>query len=324
MTHYQQIRKIDCAGPELHRSGLFSVPGQIVPHRTGSVRIDVSSCDLGALRVGWVRSSGHDTAVTDPSGITLLVPLSGTVTTAAVDGVERKAGAGQLLFVSQSRRRTRVEPAGAGRFHTIPVMLPRVELREAAMAAGVSPRVLRHMPDFTLAAAAAREEAARALIAAVAELNAGLEAGEARFAGAAARLSWTRLLTERMLGLLALADPAPRSTPRTAMRHARRAMDHIEAYFRDISTVAEIAEICGTGIRSLELAFRDVWGLSPNQALAETRLLAARRRLVLPGPDATVAQIAMECGFAHLGRFPAQYRTRFGELPSVTLKRSRG
>ncbi|WP_108263622.1 helix-turn-helix domain-containing protein [Mangrovicoccus ximenensis] len=127
-----------------------------------------------------------------------------------------------------------------------------------------------------------------------------------------------------MLGLLAMADVAPRSTPRTALRHARRAMDYIETHFRDISTVAEIAAACGTGIRSLELAFRDVWGLSPNQALTEIRLLAARQRLALPGPPATVAEIAMDCGFGHLGRFPAQYRARFGELPSATLKRSRG
>jgi transcriptional regulator GlxA family with amidase domain len=38
----------------------------------------------------------------------------------------------------------------------------------------------------------------------------------------------------------------------------------------------------------------------------------------------TTTSIAYECGFGHLGNFAQVYRSRFGESPSETLRRSRG
>jgi AraC-like DNA-binding protein len=49
----------------------------------------------------------------------------------------------------------------------------------------------------------------------------------------------------------------------------------------------------------------------------------ARERLQSAEPTDTVTTIALECGFAHLGRFPTTYRTAFGELPTETLARAR-
>jgi AraC-like DNA-binding protein len=40
-----------------------------------------------------------------------------------------------------------------------------------------------------------------------------------------------------------------------------------------------------------------------------------------PSADTTVADIAHRWGFAHLGRFAAAYRARFGSTPSQTLHR---
>jgi AraC-like DNA-binding protein len=39
---------------------------------------------------------------------------------------------------------------------------------------------------------------------------------------------------------------------------------------------------------------------------------------------ATVSEIARRSGFRDLGRFAANYRGAFGELPSVTLQRGSG
>ncbi|MNR39034.1 HTH-type transcriptional activator RhaS [compost metagenome] len=47
------------------------------------------------------------------------------------------------------------------------------------------------------------------------------------------------------------------------------------------------------------------------------RLDAARAQL-RRGDAHSIAEVALRCGFAHLGRFSAYYRERFGELPSET------
>jgi len=53
------------------------------------------------------------------------------------------------------------------------------------------------------------------------------------------------------------------------------------------------------------------------------RLQVARDRLTRPGTGSSVTDIALDCGFVHLGRFSGQYRQAYGELPSETLARAR-
>ncbi len=48
-------------------------------------------------------------------------------------------------------------------------------------------------------------------------------------------------------------------------------------------------------------------------------LAVLQERLLQAGRTETVSSIAMDCGFAQLGRFASEYRQRFGELPSQTL-----
>ena len=47
---------------------------------------------------------------------------------------------------------------------------------------------------------------------------------------------------------------------------------------------------------------------------------AARQRLLQDSAD-TIAQIAMDCGFASASSFSAFYRERYGELPAQTRTR---
>nr|WP_314569587.1 helix-turn-helix domain-containing protein [uncultured Pseudomonas sp.] len=82
----------------------------------------------------------------------------------------------------------------------------------------------------------------------------------------------------------------------------------------------ELAQIACVPLRQLQQGFKTYTGMSPAQWLRLRRLNGARREL-LGSPDSTVAEVAMNWSFWHLGRFSNSYRALFKELPSETLKR---
>ena len=54
---------------------------------------------------------------------------------------------------------------------------------------------------------------------------------------------------------------------------------------------------------------------------APSRLEFARQMLIAGAPAGIqVTQVAMDCGFNHLGKFARAYRDRFGEPPSETFE----
>jgi transcriptional regulator GlxA family with amidase domain len=59
------------------------------------------------------------------------------------------------------------------------------------------------------------------------------------------------------------------------------------------------------------------------QYLRNARFEKAREALRRARPEESVTEIAMTLGFSHMGRFSVEYRRRFGERPSETLRRSR-
>ncbi|KAE9651609.1 helix-turn-helix domain-containing protein [Pseudomonas sp. PB105] len=83
----------------------------------------------------------------------------------------------------------------------------------------------------------------------------------------------------------------------------------------------ELAQIAGVSLRQLQQGFKTYTGMSPAQWMRLRRLNGARRDL-LTAVDRTVAEVAMNWSFWHLGRFSHSYRALFNELPSETLKRS--
>src|SRR5262249_16767323 len=69
--------------------------------------------------------------------------------------------------------------------------------------------------------------------------------------------------------------------------------------------------------RTLHRQFRRILGATPLAYLRLIRLVAAHDRLLEPG-SGSVSDIALQVGYTHLGRFAADYRRRFGKLPSAT------
>jgi transcriptional regulator GlxA family with amidase domain len=88
-------------------------------------------------------------------------------------------------------------------------------------------------------------------------------------------------------------------------------------------TIPALAAEVGVGKRALQSAFATHRKASPRAVLNAMRLDAARNALISARPMETVTTVALDCGFAHLGRFAQAYAGRFGERPSDTLKRAR-
>jgi AraC-like DNA-binding protein/tetratricopeptide (TPR) repeat protein len=105
-------------------------------------------------------------------------------------------------------------------------------------------------------------------------------------------------------------------------RDVKKAIDLLRHPARERS-IDEIAAACGVARRTLEKHFRRFIGRTPRQMRRELRLDRVRRELLRAQPGARVADIAARCGFNHLGRFAADYKERYGEVPSTTLRRRR-
>jgi AraC-like DNA-binding protein len=87
--------------------------------------------------------------------------------------------------------------------------------------------------------------------------------------------------------------------------------------------LVDICKAIGVSERTLRAACQDQFGMSPTRYLWLRRMYLARRRLgQAAGAAISVTEIAMANGFWELGRFAAEYRSLFGETPSMTLRRA--
>lgn len=105
-----------------------------------------------------------------------------------------------------------------------------------------------------------------------------------------------------------------------------RAIDLIEQLPHRSWTVPDLARASNTSTRALYEGFRRWLDTTPMEYQRQIRLRRAWSELRTADHStetATVTAVASRLGFTNLGRFAAEYRQRFGELPSVTLQRGR-
>lgn len=103
-------------------------------------------------------------------------------------------------------------------------------------------------------------------------------------------------------------------------RHVHRVQEYLRAHAHEPVNAAQLAEVAGCSLRGLYAGFQEFCGQSPMQYLRELRLERVRCDLLSGGPAISVSGVALRWGFAHLGRFSAEYKARFGEHPSETLR----
>jgi len=126
----------------------------------------------------------------------------------------------------------------------------------------------------------------------------------------------TLLLAHRHSYSEALLRPQSPAAP----FYVKRAEAFIEAHFAEPLSLADIAAHAGVSARSLQTGFQSFRNTTPMGFLRSLRLRRAHEALLLADPSiATVTEVALRCGFGHMGEFASLYRKTFGETPKQTL-----
>lgn len=118
----------------------------------------------------------------------------------------------------------------------------------------------------------------------------------------------------------ALAKHASPAVP----RHVMRAEEWIRAHPEQPLSIGDLVAVSGVSARTLFEGFRAFRGVTPMALLQMVRLEKAHADLRTAAFGETIAAIAFKWGFVNLGRFARDYRRRFGELPSETLRKAQG
>ncbi len=100
-----------------------------------------------------------------------------------------------------------------------------------------------------------------------------------------------------------------------------RAVDYIHSHLAAPIRTRDLVAAVGASTSTIGRAFRLQLGVSPMVYVQQRRLLRARDLLLAGSPEThSVTRIALDLGFNHLGQFSADYRRRFGEAPSASLR----
>ena len=89
-------------------------------------------------------------------------------------------------------------------------------------------------------------------------------------------------------------------------------------------SLGDVCRAAGVNARTLQDSFQKRRGNTPMAFLRRVRMDEVRSALLQPEEKTSVSGEAARWGFLHFGRFSRDYKIRFGELPSETLRRTKG
>ena len=122
-----------------------------------------------------------------------------------------------------------------------------------------------------------------------------------------------------VMGILRRAEEHEKRLP--LFQTVSRAVDIIRhAYGRPL-VIADIAQTCGESLRQLQRHFQTAFGITAQEFLIKTRVLAAAR--MLEETSLTAAEIGARCGFVDASSFTEHFRQRTGMTPSA-YRQTRG
>jgi len=115
-----------------------------------------------------------------------------------------------------------------------------------------------------------------------------------------------------VMGLLRRPDTTERQLP--VFDTVAKAVEIIRRDYARPLIIADIATICGQSLRQLQRRFQSAFGITPQEFLIKTRVLAATR--LLEETRLTSGEIAAQCGFFDQSSFTQHFRARNGMTPA--------
>jgi AraC family transcriptional regulator len=120
----------------------------------------------------------------------------------------------------------------------------------------------------------------------------------------------------QLLRLFGEANTAPRGG--ITGRQLRIVADYVDAHLQDDIPVGSLAAMVKLSEAHFARAFKQSTGLSPHQYVIARRLERGKRLLADTGES--IAQIALQCGFADQAHFTRRFAQHFGVSPSGLRK----
>lgn len=300
-----------------HVSSKLMSPNSIRLGRHRTFHMQVSAAKLAGSTLLGVDFRGSDPVITadEPTDYyTVFVLLDGTVSVSGSFG-EARVAADQMFVAS---------PTSSLRMHFndtafLSLKIPRRVL--ARQFASLTGRPWEGRFAFSPIVANPSEAAPMGELMRMASRTVGRHTEHAMRSGLAAGLQ-NSLLTTLMISQPSTHTRYLLQPEDSATRGALCEAADLLQSDRDDLSVAQVAALVGLSVRTLQSGFRRVYGVTPSQLQRDARLDRVHGRLLEadPATGITVSAIAHEGGFAHLGRFSAEYRRRFGVLPSTTLR----
>ena len=255
----------------------------------------------GGWSVALVRSTGHRISLGDDDKVSVLFPYRGTIQVQRA-GAESRARPDELMIVAPGQRTTWLSAGYLGILIQIPITDFEALQEEEG---GRVRRTVEHMSagsPTTLAAFDAIHV---------------LERDERPLDSASA---WHRLVRPIIASAAWPNKTIAKDAGPRALEHVHAAEAFMQANSQLKLSIDDIARACGVRARSLQVAFAYWRRQSPMEALNEFRLQEVLKGLQSDRRMRGITEIALECGFTHLGRFSASYRKFVGERPSRTVR----
>ncbi len=118
-----------------------------------------------------------------------------------------------------------------------------------------------------------------------------------------------------------LRRPAEHERRLPIFQTVARAVDLLRRDHAKPLNIADVAKACGQSLRQLQRRFQTAFGISPQEFLMKTRVLAACRSL--HGSDLSAREVALRCGFVDHSSFTQHFRKRTARTPAA-YRRARG